>query len=440
MIKKQYIAALALVFVALWLIYQRTSTASINRENIARETSMNRENIERESKLRSSRNSSDASRANARTKKTQTASSDAPVTSKSLIDSINSTRDWKKLVPVLFAEGEGQGLDVKRAAGLRIQQIFTEMSEDELMAAHMEINGFPSDDRVSLLEAVILKNLELHHPEYAFSQHIANYKNDWNITDGLSRFHLWLARDPAAATAWYESEVAKGTFDEKRGQNYRLQHIRLRQPFEAGFIRSLLISDPAAAESRMNQMPPEQRASFISSYFEASESDPTALVDLIRKTVSKEEQAELVASKAIPYDHIYHPAKVLEGFSRINATPEERSALLQAHASRYLTHDTFNDASLKRYREWALAIEPSSADRSTGLAFAQYAKKNQWRERHITKLAIDYHSMGAGDDFIIGFVEGSGTSRTPLPLESARALAMKIADQNRRNQILEKIQ
>ncbi len=435
MIKKQYIAALALVLVATWLIYQRISTASINRDNIAREASMNRDNIERESKLRSSRNSSDASRANARTKKTESSSSDAPVTSKSLIDTINSTRDWKKLVPVIFAEGEAQGLDVKRAAGLRIEQIFREMSEDELMAAHTEINDFSSDDRVALLEAAILENLELHNPEYAFSQHIANYKNDWNINEGLSRFHLWLARDPAAATAWYESEVAKGTFDEASEQNYRL-----RQPFEAGFIRSLLISDPAAAESRMNQIPPEHRKELVISYLDASENDPKALVDLIRKTVSKEEQVELVVSKAMPHEDIFDSAKALEGLSRINATPEERSVFVQAHASRYLTHDTFNDASLKRYREWSLAIEPRSADRFTGLAFAQYAKENQWRERHITKLAIDYHSMGAGDDFIIGFVEGSGTSRTPLPLESARALAMKIADQTRRNQILEKLQ
>jgi hypothetical protein len=172
---------------------------------------------------------------------------------------------------------------------------------------------------------------------------------------------------------------------------------------------------------------------------DASENDPKALVDLIRKTVSKEEQVQLVASKAMPHEDIFDSAKALEGLSRINATPEERSVFVQTHASRYLTHDMFDNASLKRYREWALATEPSSADRSTGLAFSQYAKENQWRERHITKLAIDYHGMGAGDDFIIGFVEGSGTSRTPLSLENARALAMKITDQTRRNEILQKL-
>ena len=131
----------------------------------------------------------------------------------------------------------------------------------------------------------------------------------------------------------------------------------------------------------------------------------------------------------------------MESFARINATPEERSALLQMEAFKDASFKRFDSARMKQYREWSLAIDPSSADRSTGLAFAKYAEKyqNSQNYEYLTKLAIDYHAIGAGDDFIIGLVEGSGSSRTPLPLENARALAMRIADQTRRNAILEKL-
>ncbi len=434
--KKQYIApALALVIVATWFIYLRTSTASMNRDNIAREASMNRENIEQEKKLPGSPNASDASRANAHTKNTQTANSDAPVISKSLNDSINSTRDWKSLARVLFAEEEIKDKDVKYAVWFRIQKIFTEMSGDELMAAHLEIKGLPSNTRLRLfVENEILKNLELHHPEYAFSQHIANFANNERITEGLGRFHLWLARDPAAATAWYESEVAKGTFDKTLGDNYRLRH-----PFEAGFITSLLTTDPAAAVNRMKQIPPEQRKELILSYLKASESDPKVLADLIRKTVNTKEQAEVVILKAIDHYPLDEPAKVLESLSRINATQEERSTFLQMEAFQCTSLKRLEGDGMKKYRDWSLAIDPSSADRSTGLAFAESAEIHKNYD-YITKLANNYHGLGAGDDFIIGFIEGSGTRRTPIPLDMAREFAMKIQDQTRRNEILQKLQ
>ncbi len=434
MMKKQYIApVLALVIVATWLIYLRASTASINRDNIAREASINRDNIEREKMLRSSGKSSDALRANSRTKKTQVASSDALDTS-----DLESTRDWKKLSLALLAEGEAQGNTGKPAIWLRLQKILAEMSNDELIAAYHEINVLPSRPINRWhLEDEMLKILEWKNPEFAFSQHIARFENNDKITSGIARFSLWLERDPAAATAWYESEVAKGTFDKNLDNN-----PRLRQPFEAGFIRSLLTSDPAAAERRMNQIPPDQRKELVVFYLKASENDPKALIDLIRKTVSKEEQTKLVALKVIDPIHLKNTARVLQNLARINATQEERSTLLQMEVLKDVNFKTFDGTRMKQYREWALAIDPSSADRTTGLAFAQYAKNHRKPEEYeyITKLAIDYHGMGAGDDFIIGVVEGSGTGRATLPLENARALAMKISDQTRRNEILKKLQ
>lgn len=416
--KNQYIApALALVIVAAWHIYLRASTTSIISDN-----------IEHEKILRSSGNPSDALGANARTKKTQEASSDAPVASKASSNTINTPRDWKSLFRILSGEVKDSGI-TKHKAKEELKSLIPKMGKDELMAAHLDVKGLPSSAPGRYyLEGAILENLELHHPEYAFSQYSANEN-----TDGLSRFHRWLTRDPAAAMAWYESEVAKGMFDKTLGDNLNLRHT-----FEASFITSLLTTDPAAAESRMNQIPPEQRYWFALQRFERSETDPKALADLIRKTISKNDQAGLIVIKTLDQDHLDDTAKVVERLSYINATQEERYALLQTVASKGLNFKTFDSNSMKQYREWSLAIDPSSADRTTGLAFAQHANSFNNID-YITKLANNYHSLGAGDDFIIGFLVVSESRRTEIPLDTAREFAMKIQDQTRRNEILQNL-
>ena len=431
--KQQYLApALAVVIVATWLIYLRTSTSIVNRNNITQEASGSRDNIAREKKPGSSGNSSDALSANGRTKEKQAASSDAPDTSTA---ESNASRSLKKLILDLYGEGASQDEPAKRAAAMRLRQLLVEMNEDELTAAYQEMNALPLSPKNRWeLEDVMLYYLESKNPEFAFSQHIARFEKNDQLTDGIGRFDEWLNRDPAAATAWYEGEVAKGTFDKTLDGK-----SSLRLPFEAAYVRSLLASDPAAAESKMNAISPEQRKELFATYFKYPQGDPKPLVDLIRKTMPKEEQAELVITQI----HVLRDTdKVLERLAIINATQEERSLLLQKLASKYLNSDKLDNALLKQYRDWSLAVDPSSSDRSAGLAFAQYTENRQTPQdyEYLTKLAIEFHGLGAGDDFIIGLVEGSGTSRTPLPLENARTLAMKISDQTRRNQILEKLQ
>lgn len=60
-------------------------------------------------------------------------------------------------------------------------------------------------------------------------------------------------------------------------------------------------------------------------------------------------------------------------------------------------------------------------------------------QEYVENLAIEYHSSGVSDEFLIPLIEGSGKGRNSLSKEKARELAMKITDENRREELLQKL-
>lgn len=407
---------IALAIVATWHTYLRISTANVTKENILLEE-----------KFAKSRGSSDSRNDLAITNNQKNRSQDE---SNPSADWIQTCRDWKKLALVAKGDFSSESQD----AWAQLEKLFSEMSAEELEKNYAEIASLTDRDR---LGNAMLLALEQKNPEFAFSQYIAKSEMQGNEHYALKNFGQWLKRDPAAATAWYEKEIAKGTFDKTLDGN-----SRLRLPFEGGFISSLLASDPDAAERRLNDIPPSQRSKLFLSYMDdAVEKDQKAFADFVRKTIPKEEQMGLIMFQTVDMNHLDDTKKVLETFARIDATPEERSFLLQHEALTDISLKNFDRERMEEYRKWAQEIDPSSADRSAGLAFAKHAERYREPEdyQYLTKLALDYHNSGAGDDFLIALVEGNGSKKTSLPIDNARELAMKISDQNRRDELLEKL-
>jgi hypothetical protein len=69
------------------------------------------------------------------------------------------------------------------------------------------------------LESLMLKELEKKNPKFAFSQYIERNQDGGAVLGGYGQFDQWLARDPAAATNWYERQLAEGTFDKSLDGN-----------------------------------------------------------------------------------------------------------------------------------------------------------------------------------------------------------------------------
>jgi hypothetical protein len=358
---------------------------------------------------------------------------------------VRSSRDWKKIL--LFLNDDLEGSFYYEVES-RLEKLALEMSAEELTAAFTDMADMSISTRVrNRVEWFMLRELEKKNPAYAFGQYIAKYQAEGEVLQGVGRFSDWIARDPAAATAWYDSQLTAGTFDKSLdGKSPVLL------PFEGALINSLLATAPASAEDRLNAVPPDQRGQMISQYFKSvAEKDHNAFADMLRRTMPVEQYVGLIKSKVMPFNYLNDPAAIQKDLDRIAATPEERSALLATEAGIIMdlaaarptdpTRETFDE-----FRIWSQAVDPASADLATGVGFAEYLERRSKENPNITeeqnfveRLAIEYHDSGAGDAILIPLIEGSGTGNISFPKDKARALATKISDPILREELLQKL-
>jgi len=349
--------------------------------------------------------------------------------------------DWKKIAGDLGDFGGHDHMPDMRAM-IRLQQLILNMGESELAAALDEIAALdlPESSREQL-EGMLLGALAEKNPELALNRSIGKADGEggmftWQLQHA---FEKWLCDDPAAAGAWFDRQRAAGALDSKSLDGK--SPLRLR--FEGVIIKSLLSSDPAAAVRRMNEIPPDQRRDvFWGSFHSVEEKDQKALADLVRNTLSENERMEIVSNQVMPAALEADFTKINDYLARIDATPEERAACVERAAeSRFgtgLFNSTMTREDFDQFRTWAASTAPASVDRATGkglVAVISSGKGMSFGE--VATIASDYHAAGAGDDVLIPLLE-SWHARTSR--EKARELAMKIADEKRRGEVLKNLE
>jgi hypothetical protein len=264
----------------------------------------------------------------------------------------------------------------------------------------------------------------------------------------MTDFNQWLARDPAAATKWYEAQLAEDVFDKTLdGKSPAML------PFEAAFIMSSLASDPAAAEQRMNNIPADLRGSLGDYLWKVPKEDAKAFVDLLRKTMPMETYMSILRTNSLTEYNFSlssdnDPRKIQSNLDSLGLTPEERSTLLTQHFKELAKYGakraSWGSPSRQKFdelRNWVQAIDPSSADRATGVALQTYLEQSKTAELQdfVETIVLDYHGSGAGDELLIPIIEGSADGSASFPKERARVLAAKIADQGLREAMLQKL-
>jgi hypothetical protein len=323
------------------------------------------------------------------------------------------------------------------------------MSGDELARAYTEMASLPVDAPFrNYLESMMLDQLKKKNPEFAFSQLIAKCQNEDTAPIQMGDFNEWLAKDPAAATTWYESQLAAQVFDKTLDGN-----TPNMLPFEAALIMSLLASDPAAAEQRINNIPPDLRGSLGTYVWRVPKENSKAFVDLLRKSMPMEEYMAILKDNSLTeyhfrFDSESDPKIVQKNLDRLGITPEERSILVTQHFTEIAKYrsigDKFGIPSREKFNEYRAriqAIDPSSADRATGFALQSYLaeSKTTSAQDFVEKVAMDYHGAGAGDEILLPLIEGSANGNIPFSKERARVLATKISDQTLREEMLQKL-
>jgi hypothetical protein len=347
--------------------------------------------------------------------------------------------DWKKIA-ALFAEIQQGGVRDGRAM-MRFQRRLQAMSKEELIATLDEIAALDlPDDTHKMLEQIILNPLVTKDPELALN-HFVGYLKEENSSmfyQLSTAMHEWAKKDPRAATAWFDQQIAAGKFDSKSldGRN------RPRLQFEATVISVLLGSDPDAAGRRLADLPANQRDEVLD-YFSRrtlEENDQLAFANLVRNQASEKEQTQTIAQQASRLVRDDGFSKVTEFLDRIQATPAERTATVaQAAESRiqsisYRKKVTRED--LDSMREWVTAQAPEKTGRVTGtvLAAAQNGRRMEFSEA--AELAVEYHDASGNDEVLSAFLEGLSVRNNK---EQARLLAEKISDMKRREEILENL-
>lgn len=429
----------ALIIAAAWLTYMRGSNNALERNNL----SLQQEIAEyRNSPVFQNERTS----AVARSARAKREPKPAEFQIKPLAEFLPTAGDFNELV--LFNNNEGVRFNLT-AACRRLEALASEMSGDDLVRAYTEMAALPVDAPFrNYLESVMLYELKKKNPEFAFSQLIAKSQNEDTGPIQMGDFNKWLERDPAAATTWYESQIAAQVFDKTLdGKSPNMV------PFEAAFIMSLLASNPAAAEQRMSNIPPDLRASLGAYVWSVPKENSKAFVDLLRKTMPMEDYISILKDNSLTeyhfrFDSETDPKAVQKNLDSLGFTPEERSTLLTQHfadlANSRAIRDKFGMPSREKFdedRARIQAIDPSSADRATGFALQSYLaeSKTTSAQDFVEKVAMDYGGSGAGDEILLPLIEGSANGSIPFPKERARVLAAKITDARLREEMLQKL-
>ena len=359
--------------------------------------------------------------------------------------------DWKK-TGALLAEldreldrNEGTG-DLRAVNSLK--QRLQAMSQAELLAALDEVTtlGLPADSLASL-EQALLQALIAKDPEVAltrFTDHIGDTSRgmSWAFArfEFTNTFTDWAAKNPAKAAAWFDQRIAAGKFDSKAtGGN-----SQLRAPFEGALIEALLGTAPDAASRRLSAMPADKRGDFLYRNLAGTLNEDAylAFAKLIREQVPEKSHVSVISKQAERLGKRKSYAEITAFMDQIAATPAERVKCVEEAAEARI-RSIANGRKITRedldtLREWTTRESPDATGRITGEALITAMQRGPMLDyAAASELALHYHQASGNDDVLVSFLDRVSRSEKT---DQARALAAKITDAKRREEILKKLQ
>ena len=361
--------------------------------------------------------------------------------------------DWKKIAAQFAEMRKNDDIDnidnIYNMDNMRTMMRFKHrlqtMTKEELVAALDEIAALDLTAKSrARLEQMLLEPLIQKDPELAlthFIDHIQNENSGLNYY--LSGALQELAKkDPVKASAWFNQQIAAGKFDSKSLDG----RSKPRQQFERALIEVLLASDPDAAGHRLGAIPEDQRHEVLNTFdfpF-CRERNELAFAKLVRSQVPADEQADTLAKQGsdLVFDGGY--SKVTEYLDRIEATPAERAKCAEEAAKWKLWDQDDKKVTrenLDEMREWVTTQAPEALASITGKYLGEAVEGHHKMEfSEAADLALQYNQISGNDDVLINFLESLLPSDGKVVWEEAHALAEKITDEKRREEILKRIE
>jgi hypothetical protein len=357
----------------------------------------------------------------------------------------NEPIDWKKMAALVMEmlHNGGMGSMSEMRTQIRIMEKLNALSNKELISAFDEIAalGLPDESR-QILQQLLFDPLRKKDPAAALTLYLDRI-DDQEGMRGLLLNHAmreWGDENPAAANAWFDQQIAAGKFDSKSLDGKSGARIK----FEGPLIRALISTDPATAATRLKSLPEDQRSEFLSNQLcNLNDEEQLAYANLVRSGLPKEAQAEALTYQLSNQLGGEGYTRVTEYLDRIQATPAERAVCVEQGAESKINQLSRNKKvtreDLDAMREWATSQALKTTDKLTGVVLAQSTHANQKLEfPEAATLATQYHDASGNDDVLIGFLAEYDPSQGHS--EEARAMAEKISDVKKREEILRRFQ
>ena len=349
--------------------------------------------------------------------------------------------DWKAFAAQMQEMRNGGGMGDMRSM-IRIQQRLQAMTRDELASALDEIAALdlPEESR-TMIAQMLIGPLCQKDPEFALNRYIDRINDErggfgWQLPNAIKE---WADKDPAAATAWLDRQIADGKFESKSLDG----KSQPRMQFEGNLIGALLSTNPDAAAGRLEAFPEDQRKELLQRWTgnTVKEENQLAFATLVRKELEANEQLDTLADLAALRSWQEGFENTDAYLDRIEATPAERAATIEKVAENkvrnFMRAKKVTREDIDSLREWAATQAPDAVDGMTGRALAMAGQNNNGLDfSEASAMALEYRESTGNDEVLVSFLDRGIRSEDK---ESARALAEKISDPARRAEVLEKL-
>lgn len=330
--------------------------------------------------------------------------------------------DWKELSGKFAAMRDGGGMPDMRAM-IHLQRLILDMSADELCAQLDEIAALDLDDMArKQLQGMLVNALAEKDPKRVIERYGAEAADEdsgarWAVRSALGK---WAEKEPAAAAAWLDRQIAAGKFESKSLDGKNQDRIAL----EGMLVSALLKTDPAAASARVAALPAEQREDFFNQgfFFQMKAGSEASYAKLVRDNLPADKVAGVLAETAGNLATQGSFERVDRFITSANATDAEKSAIVGTVLENQLNRNggsKVNVETLDKVREWGATQSPGAVDTATGKALAA----NLWRGGNFddaSAMVLQYNESAGNDEVLAAFLKSdqvrNGSANKALPL------------------------
>jgi hypothetical protein len=361
--------------------------------------------------------------------------SNAASTDKESLKAKDGKIHWKELSGKIVETRGGSGIGDMRTI-MRVQRTLMEMSAEELATQLEEIAALDIDDRTKeqlqgmLLGALAEKDHKMVIERFAGKTVRENTATHWSVQVALGK---WVEKEPAAAVAWMDKQIAEGRFESRSLDGKSQERIR----FEGILVAEFLKKDPAMASARVAGLPEDQREDLFKqgiAYNMPTENE-SSYIKLVRDSLPSDKVGGILAQTA---GHLVQ----IRGYERGDgfianamATDEEKNAIVAQVMKQklsYLEGSEINVEDMDKARAWGATHSPSAVDTATGQALAN----TLWRGgdfKTASELVLKYKTKSGNDVVLAAFLKSDAVQLSAA--NDAKALIGQIKDPKLREEI-----